>query len=218
MKIAIIGASGFIGSKITAEAMGRGHEVTGIVRNTDRLPQNSKLKAVGLNLMQHSELARALGGHDAVVSAWNAAKDGTGPDVFDRFVEGNRAIISAVKISGVRRLLVVGGAASLKTPEGVEFIDAPGFPASFEAAKPAMRGVREYYYLLKNEPELDWAYFSPAIMIQPGQRTGKFRLGGDHIVADASGASRISVEDYAVAAVDELEHPKHHRERFTIGY
>ncbi|MGH9738061.1 MAG: NAD(P)-dependent oxidoreductase [Candidatus Acidiferrales bacterium] len=218
MKIAIVGASGFIGSKITAEALWRGHEVTGIVRNPDRLPQNPKLKAVGLNLVQQGELARALAGHDAVVSAWNAAKDGSGPELYDRFVEGNRAIIGAVKNSGVKRLLVVGGASSLKTPEGVEFIDSAGFPASFEAAKPAMRGVREYYYLLKNEPELDWAYFSPAIMIQPGQKTGHFRLGGDHIVADASGSSRISVEDYAVAAVDELEHPRHHRERFTIGY
>ena len=217
MKIAIIGASGFIGSKITDEALRRGHEVTGIVRNPDRLPSNPKLKAVGLNLLQSDELARALAGHDAVVSAWNAAKDGSGPVLYDRFVEGHRSIINAVKKSGVKRLLAVGGAASLKNAEGVEFIDTPA-AASFEAFKPAMRGVREYYYLLKNEPELDWAYFSPAVMIQPGERTGKFRLGGDRIVADAAGASKISVEDYAVAAVDELEHPKHHRERFTIGY
>lgn len=217
MKIAIIGASGFIGSKITDEALRRGHEVTGIVRNPDRLPSNPKLKPVGMNLLQSDDLARALAGHDAIVSAWNAAKDGSGPVLYDRFVEGHRSIINAVKKSGVKRLLAVGGAASLKNAEGVEFIDTPA-AASFEAFKPAMRGVREYYYLLKNEPELDWAYFSPAVMIQPGERTGKFRLGGDRIVADAAGASKISVEDYAVAAVDELEHPTHHRERFTIGY
>lgn len=217
MKIAIIGASGFIGSKITDEALRRGHEVTGIVRNPDRLPSNPKLKPVGMNLLQSDDLARALAGQDAIVSAWNAAKDGSGPVLYDRFVEGHRSIINAVKKSGVKRLLAVGGAASLKNAEGVEFIDTPA-AASFEAFKPAMRGVREYYYLLKNEPELDWAYFSPAVVIQPGERTGKFRLGGDRIVADAAGASKISVEDYAVAAVDELEHPKHHRERFTIGY
>lgn len=217
MKIAIIGASGFIGSKITDEALRRGHEVTGIVRNPDRLPSNPKLKPVGMNLLQSDDLARALAGQDAIVSAWNAAKDGSGPVLYDRFVEGHRSIINAVKKSGVKRLLAVGGAASLKNAEGVEFIDTP-VAASFEAFKPAMRGVREYYYLLKNEPELDWAYFSPAVVIQPGERTGKFRLGGDRIVADAAGASKISVEDYAVAAVDELEHPKHHRERFTIGY
>jgi putative NADH-flavin reductase len=217
MKIAIIGASGFIGSKITEEALRRGHEVTGIVRNPGRLPSNPKLKAVGLNLLQRDELARALAGHDAIVSAWNAAKDGSGPVLYDRFVEGHRAVIDAVRKSGVKRFLAVGGAASLKNAEGVEFIDTPA-AASFEAFKPAMRGVREFYYLLKNEPELDWAYFSPAVMIQPGERTGKFRLGGDRIIADASGASKISVEDYAVAAVDELENPKHHRERFTIGY
>jgi putative NADH-flavin reductase len=217
MKLAIIGASGFIGSKITEEALRRGHEVTGIVRNPDRLPSNPKLKPVGLNLLQRDELARALAGHDAIVSAWNAAKDGSGPVLYDRFVEGHRSIIDAVKKSGVKRFLAVGGAASLKNTEGLEFIDTPA-AASFEAFKPAMRGVREFYYLLKNEPELDWAYFSPAVMIQPGERTGKFRLGGDRIVADASGASKISVEDYAVAAVDELEHPTHHRERFTIGY
>jgi putative NADH-flavin reductase len=218
MKIAIIGASGFIGSKILDESLRRGHEVTGIVRHPERLPQNPKLTPVGLDLKQSDQLARALAGHDAIVSAWNAAKDGSGPVLYDRFVEGNRSIIDAVKKSGVKRLLVVGGAASLKTPEGVEFIDSPQFPATFEAFKPAMRGVREYYHMLKNHPELDWAYFSPAVAIQPGERTGKFRLGGDRIVADASGTSRISVEDYAMAAVDELENPKHHRERFTIGY
>ncbi len=218
MKIAIIGASGFIGSKILDESLRRGHQITGIVRNPGRLPQNPKLTPVGLDLKQTDQLARALASHDAIVSAWNAAKDGSGPVLYDRFVEGNRSIIDAVKKSGVKRLLVVGGAASLKTPEGAEFIDSPQFPASFEAFKPAMRGVREYYHMLKKEPELDWAYFSPAIVIQPGERTGKFRLGGERIVADTSGASKISVEDYAVAAVDELEHPKHHRERFTIGY
>ncbi|SRR5579875_177915 len=218
MKIAIIGASGFIGSKILDESLRRGHEVTGIVRHPERLPQNHRLTPVGLDLKESDRLARVLADHDAIVSAWNAAKDGSGPELYDRFVEGNRSIIDAVKKSGVKRLLVVGGAASLKTPEGVEYIDSPQFPASYEPFKPAMRGVREYYYLLKSEPELDWAYFSPAIMIQPGERTGKFRLGGDRIIADASGLSRISVEDYAVAAVDELEHPKHHRERFTIGY
>ena len=133
-------------------------------------------------------------------------------------MEGNRAIIAAVNRAGVKRFLAVGGAASLKTPEGIELLDSPQFPAIFEPAKPAIRGVREFFYMLKKEPQLDWAFFSPAVMIVPGVRTGKYRLGTDHIVADAKGVSRISVEDYAVAMIDELEHPRFHRTRFTIGY
>lgn len=218
MKVAIIGASGFIGSKITAEALRHGHKVTAIVRHPNRLPHHRNLTAVKADILWRDKLAQILKGHDAVIASWNAVRGVIGPWAYDRFVEGNRAILAAVNKSGVKRFLVVGGAASLKTPEGIELLDSPKFPAAFEFAKPAIRGVREFLYILKKEPQLDWAFFSPAVMIVPGVRTGKYRLGHDHIVADEKGVSRISVEDYAVAMVDELEHPQHHRERFTIGY
>jgi uncharacterized protein len=218
MKVAIIGASGFIGSKIAGEALRRGHTVTGIVRHTNRLRHHPKLTAVKADVLWRDKLSRILSNHDAVICSWNAVRGVTGPWVYDRYIEGNRAILAAVNKSGVKRFLAVGGAASLKTPDGIELLDSPQFPKAFEAAKPAIRGVREMLYMLKKEIGLDWAFFSPAVMIVPGVRTGKFRLGHDHVVADAKGASRISVEDYAVAMVDELERPQHHRERFTIGY
>jgi len=218
MKVAIIGASGFIGSKIAAEALRHGHKVTAIVRHTNRLPHHPNLKSVKADVLWRDKLAHILKGHDAVIASWNAVRGVTGPWVYNRYVEGNRAIIAAVNRAGVKRFLAVGGAASLKTPDGVELLDSPQFPAIFAPAKPAIRGVRELFYMLKKEPQLDWAFFSPAVMIVPGVRTGKYRLGTDHIVADAKGVSRISVEDYAVAMVDEMEHPKFHRTRFTVGY
>lgn len=218
MNVAIIGASGFIGSKIRDEALRRGHKVTAIVRHPNRVPHRPCLAVVQADVLWRDKLARILKGHDAVIASWNAVRGVTGPWVYNRYVEGNRAILAAVRRAGIKRFLAVGGAASLKTPEGVELLDSPQFPKIFEPAKPAIRGVRELFYMLKKEPGLDWAFFSPAVMIAPGARTGKFRLGHDHIVADAKGASRISVEDYAVAMVDELEHPKVHRDRFTIGY
>jgi uncharacterized protein len=218
MKVAIIGASGFIGSKILQEALRHNHKVTAIVRHPNRVPHHRNLTVVKGDVLWRDKLAHILKGHDAVIASWNAVRGLTGQWVYNRYVEGNRSIISAVNKSGVKRFLAVGGAASLKTPEGVELLDSPQFPKAFEAAKPAIRGVRELYYMLKKEPQLDWAFFSPAVMIVPGVRTGKYRLGHYHVVADEKGASRISVEDYAVAMIDELEHPKHHRDRFTIGY
>lgn len=218
MNVAIIGASGFIGSKIRDEALRRGHKVTAIVRHPNRVPHRPRLSIVQADVLWRDKLARILKGHDAVIASWNAVRGVTGAWVYDRYVEGNRAILAAVRRAGIKRFLAVGGAASLKTPEGIELLDSPQFPKIFEPAKPAIRGVRELFYMLKKESGFDWAFFSPAVMIAPGARTGKFRLGHDHVVADASGASRISVEDYAVAMVDELERPKVHRDRFTIGY
>jgi putative NADH-flavin reductase len=218
MKVAIIGASGFIGSKITTEALRRGHKVTAIVRHPNRVPHRPNQTIVQADVLWRDRLARILKGHDAVIASWNAVRGVTGPWVYGRYMEGNHAILAAVHRSGVKRFLAVGGAASLKTPDGIELLDSPQFPKAFEAAKPAIRGVRELLYMLKKDSGLDWAFFSPAVMIVHGVRTGKFRLGHDHVVADEKGASRISVEDYAVAMVDEMERPKHHCERFTIGY
>jgi len=218
MKIALIGASGFVGSKVLAEALRRGHKVTAIVRRPERLAPHRNLRAVNVNVLHRDELARILAGHDVVISSYNPARGVPGPEVFHRHVRGHRAIIAAAKKSGVKRFLAVGGAASLKTPAGVEFLDSPEFPAAFEPFKPGIRGTRELYYLLKKEPGLDWVFLSPSVMIAPGKRTGKFRLGKDHVLYDEKGASRISLQDYAVAMIDELEHPKHHHERFTVGY
>ncbi len=218
MKIALIGATGFVGSKILSEALRRGHHVTAIVRRTQRLAPHRNLKVVEADVLRRDELARVVAGHDVVISSYNPARGVPGPEVFNRHVRGHRAIIAAVKKSGVRRFLAVGGAASLKTPMGVEFLDSSEFPAAFEPFKPGIRGTRELYYLLQGERGLDWVFLSPSVMIVPGQRTGKFRLGKDHVLYDETGKSHISLQDYAVAMLNEAEHPKHHHERFTVGY
>ena len=218
MKIALIGATGFVGSKILAEALRRGHHVTAIVRRTQRLAPHRNLKILQADVLRRDELARLLAGHDVVISSYNPARGIPGPEVFHRHVRGHRAIIAAAKKSGVRRFLAVGGGASLKTPAGIEFLDSPEFPAAFEPFKPGIRGTRELYYLLKKESGLDWVFLSPSVMIVPGRRTGKFRLGKDHVLYDEKGKSHISLQDYAVAMLNEAEHPKHHHERFTVGY
>lgn len=218
MKVALIGATGYVGSKILAEALERGHHVTAISRHTDELPSHPNLTAKQADVLAGDALAQILRGHDAVISSFNPGRGSAAPDIFEKFVHGHRAIIAATKKAEVKRFLGVGGAASLKVPSGEEFLDSPQFPKEYEPFKGGIRGTRELYYLLKQEPELDWIFLAPSVRIEPGRRTGKFRLGTDHVLYDASGASRISLEDYAMAMIDELERPQHHRERFTVGY
>lgn len=219
MKVALIGATGFVGAKILEEALDRGHAVTAIVRKPEALPDRAGITPVKLDIHDVGALAAALAGHDVVISGFNPGRGMPGgEEVTAQHVAGHKAIIAAVKRSGVKRFLAVGGAASLKTPDGVELLDSPGFPKEYEQFKGGIRGTRALYYLLRDEPELDWAFLAPSAFLLPGERTGKFRLGKDHLLADAEGQSRISLEDYAVAMVDELERPAHHRERFTVGY
>ncbi len=218
MKIALIGASGFIGTKILAEAVSRGHQVTAIGRNPEKIQAQKNVTVKKADALNVDELTKVLQGHDVVISSFNPSKGMTGPDVYDKHVAGNTAIISGVKKSGVKRFIAVGGAASLKTPADIEFLDSPEFPAAYEPFKPGIRGTRELYYMLKKEPNLDWVFVAPSVTIAPGERTGKFRVGKDHVLYDAKGESKISVEDYAVGLMDEVEHPKHHNQRITIGY
>jgi putative NADH-flavin reductase len=218
MKVALIGASGFVGSKILAEALQRGHQVTAIVRNPEKIQPDKNLNVKKADVLDTDELPKLLAGHDVIVSAFNPARGVAGAHVYDLHVQGHKAILAAAKKSGVKRFLGVGGAASLKTPEGIELIDSPQFPAAYEQFKPGIRGTRELYYLLKQEPSLDWVFIAPSVVIAPGERTGKFRIGKDHVLYNDKGESKISLEDYAVALVDEMERPQHHNERITIGY
>ncbi|MDP3738812.1 MAG: NAD(P)H-binding protein [Hyphomonadaceae bacterium] len=217
MKIAIIGATGFVGSKIRDEALARDHQVTAIVRKPETLPSHPRLVARALDIQNKMALALALAGHDAIVSAYSPGRGSPIETVYQTFVAAHRSIIDAVKLSGVARYLAVGGAASLKTPEGVEFMESPA-AAEFAAFMPALRGTREQYYMLKGEPGLDWVFLAPSVMLAPGERTGKYRTGKDHILYYEPGKSSIALEDYAVAMIDEIERPAHHRERFTVGY
>jgi uncharacterized protein len=218
MKVALIGATGFVGTPVLSELLQRGHRVTAIVRHPEKLPVHASLTPRQTDILKRDELAKALAGHDAVISAFNPQRQSLDPDIYEKHVAGHKAILAATNKSGVKRFLAVGGAASLKTPSGQEYLDSPEFPPEYAPYKPAIRGTRELYYLLQKEPHLDWVFLSPSVRLLPGTRTGKYRVGTDHVLYDANGVSTISLEDYAVAMVDELEQPQHHRQRFTVGY
>jgi len=203
MKIALIGVSGHVGSRLLTELLHRGHSVTGITRDATKLASRSGLVLKAGDATQPVQLAPLLAGHDAVISA-------------TRFQSSDpNALIAAVKQAGVPRLLVVGGAASLEVAPGKALFDAPGFPEAYRAEAEA---GRRFLDVLRAEKHLDWTFVSPSAEFSPGERTGKFRLGGDQLLSDANGKSWISMEDFAIAFADELETPKHSRHRFTVGY
>ncbi len=203
MKIALIGATGNAGSRILAELARRGHAITAIVRNPDKVLALPNVTARRGDVFDPAGLAAVLTGHDAVISAVHfTASDPAG-------------LIDAVRRSGVGRYLVMGGAGSLLVAPGVRLVDTPTFPAAYQAE--ALKGA-EFLELLRDVRDLDWTFLSPSALLVPGQRTGQFRLGADELLTDGAGNSTISFEDLAVALVDELERPAHSRSRFTAGY
>ncbi|MBX3654578.1 MAG: NAD(P)-dependent oxidoreductase [Ramlibacter sp.] len=212
MNIALIGASGFIGSALRQEALSRGHQVTALVTQPQKLAAQARLQVVKADVTDTAALTAQLKGHDAVLSAFSGHAQA---DTLGYYLRGFQSIVAAVKAAGVPRLLVVGGAGSLEVAAGVQLLDTPQFP---EAYKPTAEGARQALGLLRQEASLDWTLLSPSALIAPGERTGQFRLGTDQLLTNAQGESRISVEDYAVAMLDELEKPAHSRRRFTVGY
>jgi putative NADH-flavin reductase len=213
MKIALIGATGFVGSAILKEALDRDHEVTAIVRHPERLQAHPKLRPQKGDVYNADEVARLVTGHDAVISAFNPGW--SDPDIYNHQVKGTRAIIDGVKKAGVKRLLFVGGAGSLEVQPGVQSVALPSFPTEY---KQGALATREALNMLRKETSLEWSFLSPSADLSPGRRTGTFRLGTDQLLKDVTGASRISVEDYAMAMIDEVEKPAHVWQRFTVGY
>lgn len=203
MKLAILGVTGNVGSKIAAEALSRNHEVLGLARNVSGVAPQPRLTVKAADLAQESSLTTLLRGQDALISALKFAS-------FD-----HPALLRVAKNSGVKRLLVVGGAGSLEVAPGKALVDTPNFPAEYKAEASA---ARDFLELIRREADLNWTFLSPSALLLPGERTGKFRLGGDQLLVAANGESRISIEDFAIAMVDELESGKHHRQRFTVGY
>jgi uncharacterized protein len=214
-KIVLIGASGFIGSAILSEALERGHKVTAVVRHPEKITTVHKNLIVKQGDVSVADtVTRLCKGADAVISAFNPGWKN--PAIAKETTLVYRAIIEGVKRSGVKRFLVVGGAASLFVSPGKRLMDTGIFPESFQ---PAVRALADVYMVdLTAEKDIDWVFFSPAGIIEPGLRTGKFRLGKDDLIVNGKGESKISVQDYAVAMIDELEKATHHQERFTIGY
>lgn len=209
MNIALIGATGTIGQRILKEALDRGHQVTAIVRTPAKVTvSHPNLTVVTGDIFKADGLASLVKGHDILVSAYGPPGDpGALADL-------TRTLIEAVKISGIDRLLAVGGAGSLEVAPGVQIVDTPGFP---EAWKPIALAHRNALGILR-ESDINWTSFSPAGVIEPGERTGKFRLGTEQLVTDENGNSKISAEDYAIALLDEVENPQHIRARFTAAY
>lgn len=214
MKIALIGATGFTGTAVLKEAVSRGHQVTAIARNPEKVSiKNDLVTPVQADVNDVAALAEILKGHDAVSSSYNAGW--TNPNLYADFIKGSEDIQAATKQAGVKRLIVIGGAGSLYIAPGVQLVDTPQFPAEWKEGATA---ARDYLNILKKETELDWTFLSPAINLPPGERTGKFRLGTDNPVFDADQKCEISVEDLAVALVDELEKNQFVQQRFTLGY
>lgn len=212
MNIALIGASGFIGSALLAEALQRGHQVTALVTRPEKIAAHERLAVERVDVNDSAALAAQLRGKDAALSAFSGHAQA---DVRGYYVAGMRSVIAAAKQAGLPRLLVVGGAASLEIAPGRILLDSPDFPAQWHGTA---AGARDVLNLLRDEPTLDWTMLSPSAHLEPGPRTGRFRLGGDQLLLDADGKSHISVADYAVAMLDELEKPAHSRRRFTVGY
>ncbi|SDI64866.1 hypothetical protein SAMN05216588_12127 [Pseudomonas flavescens] len=203
MKVVVLGASGRAGSRLCHELLQRGHQVTGIARDVSGVPTQAGLSLASADVADGARLLPLLNGHEAVISA-------------TRFIGSDAAaLIEVVKAAGVARLLVVGGAGSLYVAPGVALIDTAEFPVAYKEEAAAGRGFLE---VLRGEKELDWTFLSPSALFEPGQRTGKFRIGKDSLLVDAQGNSSISMEDFAIALVDELERPRHSRQRFTVGY
>ncbi len=213
MKIALIGATGYVGGFVLTEALNREHQVTGITRHPEKLPENKNLTAKKGDVLNEKEVAGLVEGHDAVISAYNPGWGN--PEIFSLYLKGTDAIIKGVKASGVKRLLVVGGAGSLEASPGSQLVDSPEFPKEF---KDGALAARDALNILKKIDFLDWTFISPSVNLQPGERTGKFRLGTDQLLTDSKGESRISVQDLAVAILDEIEKPRFIRKRFTVGY
>ncbi|MEH2526488.1 MULTISPECIES: NAD(P)-dependent oxidoreductase [unclassified Bradyrhizobium] len=203
MKIAVIGASGNAGSRITAELARRGHAVTAIARHPEKIAGEANVTPAKGDVMDQAGLARLLAGHDAAISSVH-------------FLASDPAkLIGAAKESKVGRYLVVGGAGSLEVAPGVRLVTTPGFPVAYKAE--AEKGAA-FLDLLRAEKELNWTFLSPSALFVAGERTGKFRLGTEQLLTATDGKSSISFEDFAVALADEIERPAHIRQRFTVGY
>ena len=215
-KVAVIGATGFVGTQVVKELANRGYFVNALARNTSKIEESENVKAVTADIYNTAELSEILKGNDAVISAFNPGW--TNPNIFEDFLKGAESIEKAVEESGVKRFITVGGAGSLYIAENLQLIDTPEFPAEI---KPGAEAARQYLEIIKKNENLDWTFFSPAIEMHQGTagvRKGTYRTALENPVFDEEGRSVLSVEDVAVALVDELENNQFVRQRFTAAY
>lgn len=216
MRIVLFGATGSVGRRVAAEALSRGHEVVGVVRDPAAgAASDPRVRLVKGDATNADSVAELVRGADAVVSAISPRPNARGLAA-PSLVENARAIIAGLQRAGVKRVLFVGGAGSLEVAPGQPLVDQPGFPEAYRAEALEGRAALEVW---RTEGDgLDWTFLSPAAEIGPGERTGRYRTTGDQLLSNAEGKSFITFEDYAVAVLDELEHPRHLGRRFGVAY
>ena len=216
MKIVLFGATGNIGQRITAEALQRGHEVVGVVRDPSRSTSpDTRVNLVKGDATDAGSVAKVASGADVVVSAISPRPNTRGLPA-PRLADAARALIEGTREAGVKRLLVVGGASTLEVAPGLRLLDAPGFPEAYKAE--AIEGAESLDVYRREGNGVDWTFISPAAEIFPGARTGEYRTTGERLLTDENGKSQITMEDYAVALVDEIENPQHRAARFGVAY
>jgi uncharacterized protein len=216
MKIAVIGATGFVGQNLVTELSSRGHQILAISKNALLEQKFVNVTSSNVDVNDTMALIDAIKGYDVVISAFNAGW--TNPNLYDDFLIGSKNIQKAVKEANIKRLIVIGGAGSLFIAPNIQVVDTPDFPKEYHAGASA---ARDYLNVIKDERELNWAFFSPALEMHPGittGRTGNYRLGLDNPVFNSEGRSTMSVQDLAIVIADETENPKHTQVRFTAAY
>lgn len=217
LNIALIGPTGFVGAAVLDELLNRGHRVTALARNPAKLAAREGLTVVQGDAIDAAQVARAVAGVDAVVNAYNPGWNH--PDLYAEFRRGTDAILAGIKQSGVKRVVVVGGAGSLFVAPGVQLVDTEGFASAVPPnVIPGAKAARDALTEIRKETELEWSFLSPPALLAPGERLGRYRLGSENLLMDGDKPAGISERDLAVAIVDELETPKHIRQRFTVGY
>jgi uncharacterized protein len=212
MKIALIGASGFVGAAILNDAVNRGHSVTALVRDVSKIAPHPQVRAVAVDAQDPKALAEALKGHDRVISAYNPGW--SVPDIYEQYLKGANAIVSAA-VAANSWLLVIGGAGSLEIAPGVQLVDTPDFPAEW---KQGALAARDGLTALRRETRLDWRFVSPPVFLEPGEKRGGYLLGGDQVLFSGDKPAGITVGDLADGVMNEVEQPAHLRQRFTLGY
>ncbi len=216
MRVVLVGASGFVGSKILKELVDRGHSVKAVARDISKIPYYDKVEYEAIDVNQTDKFVNAINAADAVISAYNAGW--TNPNIYNDFMAGSISIEKAVIRAGTKRFIVVGGAGSLYDKDGNQLVDGADFPSEI---KPGATAARDYLNILLENTFLDWTFFSPALEMHPGTsgvRKGSYRTALNEPVFNEEGRSILSAEDVAVAIVDELEFPHFIKKRFTAAY
>ncbi len=214
MDIVLIGATGFVGSNILTEALNRKHKVTAVARHTENISvTNNNLDIKQGDILKQNQALEIIKGHQAIISAYNPGWKN--PDIYDDYLKGYQSILAAASKTGVKRIIIIGGAGSLFVKPDLQLVDSPDFPKEW---KQGAMAARELYNKIQGEKDLQWTFICPAIQLIPGERTEKFRYGENNVIFDNNNESKITVQDLAVAVVNELEIPKYIRKRFTVAY